>query len=107
VEKQSPLRLSNFFKDVRGNESMTSLLLFCSFWPSTYVMVTQASENIFYAYMAAFTGLAANRQWATRNAVENDSQEVLVDDTGGADTVASEPLARKVKPTGRGKKRSF
>lgn len=60
------MNFENFFKDANGQESMTLLMLFISFWPATYVVVTEASENIYYAYMAAFAGLAANRQWASR-----------------------------------------
>jgi len=58
--------LSSFFRDKDGDYSMTLLMLFLSFWPSTFVVLTQENENIFYAYIAAYTGLAANKQWANK-----------------------------------------
>jgi len=60
------MRVYEFFKDKDGDFSMTLLMLFLSFWPSTFVVLTQENENVFYAYIAAYTGLAANRQWATK-----------------------------------------
>ena len=68
--------LLSFFRDKDGDYSMTLLMLFLSFWPSTYVMLTRDSEEIFYAYIAAFTGLAINKQWSGRNAVANDTEMV-------------------------------
>jgi len=89
----SGLKWSNFFRDVNGNESMTTLMLFLSFWPSTYVMVSEANENIFYAYMAAFAGLAANKQWASRgsnNLDSTQSTQISLDaDSGAVDVVSS------------------
>ena len=58
--------MRSFLKDKDGDYSMTLLLLFLSFWPSTAVVLTQHNENIFYAYIAAYTGLAANKQWANK-----------------------------------------
>lgn len=106
------LRPSQFFRDNQGMESMTALLLFLSFWPATYVMVVQHSENLYYAYMAAYAGLAANKQWVGRNA-GNVAADELADSGVGAgsivtssSTVVSQPLAQSVKPVRGGKGRT-
>jgi hypothetical protein len=106
----STLQWRKFFRDNNGNESMTLLMLFLSYFPMTWVMITQHTENIFYAYSAAFTGLAANRQWATRN-VASTSEDVLeTDSDSDSDSEPvpnSKPLASKSGKAGRGKRRPF
>lgn len=85
------LNTGTFFKDKYGVDSMPALLLFLSFWPATYVMVVNHTENLYYAYMAAYAGLAANKQWATRgntNQMADDEPiqpvQVVSDSGGGA-----------------------
>lgn len=103
----------NFFKDAQGNESMTAMLLFLSFWPATYTMVVQHSENLYYAYMAAYAGLAANKQWVTRgnnSSVAGDETvepvQVVSDSGGGADisvpNVARVRVEKRSPPVRRG-----
>jgi len=103
--------MRSFLRDKDGDYSMTLLLLFLSFWPSTYAMLTRDSEEIFYAYIAAFTGLAINKQWSGRNAlVHNLSQTDSVQSSSTVTTsrtVDSEPLEGKGKPARRGKARAF
>lgn len=69
---------SQFFKDSSGQQSMTLLLLFLTFWPSTWIALTSDQPEVFYAYLGAFTGLAINKQWAgRRNVIPNQELETV------------------------------
>lgn len=102
----------NFFKDTQGQESMTALMLFLGFFPATYVMVVNHTENLYYAYLAAYAGLAANKQWAVRNANNVATDQLATPDVGSgsvvtsSSTVVSQPLAKPGKPVRGGKARS-
>jgi len=94
-----------FFKDRQGLDSVSALLLFLSFWPMTYAMIVSNNENIYFAYAAAFTGLAANKQWATRNVPNSDTQQLEADTdspsdsgSGSARVSPSKPAVRKKRP---------
>jgi len=103
--------MRSFLRDKDGDYSMTLLLLFLSFWPSTYAMLTRDSEEIFYAYIAAFTGLAINKQWSARNALASgESQTSSVQSTStvtSSSVVDNQPLAGKGQPVRRSKRRAF
>lgn len=83
-------------------DSTSALLLFLTWFPATYVLVVNQSENLYYAYLTAFTALAANKQWATRNA-PNPSYDVLETDS---DSASGSVNADCDKPVGKAKVRS-
>jgi len=100
------LNTGTFFKDRQGLDSVSALLLFITWFPSTWVVLVTQSENLYYAYIAAFTGLAANKQWASRNANTNVNSEQLEADSdspsdsvsGAARVSPSKPPVRKKRP---------
>lgn len=100
------LNTGTFFKDRQGLDSVSALLLFMTWWPATWVVLVNNTENLYYAYIAAFTGLAANKQWAQRNANTNVNSEQLETDTdspsdsgsGSARVSPSKPAVRKKRP---------
>ena len=100
----SGLRLLNtgtFFKDKQGMDSTSALLLFLTWFPATYVLVVNQSENLYYAYLTAFTALAANKQWASRASITSDdvlettSDSVAISERVVTRTPPSKPKVRK------------
>ncbi len=98
---------SEFLKNESGKESADRLMLVLSFPVASYLALKIGTVEALGVYLAAYGALAANNKWAGRNAVSNDSEEVLVGDSSSADSVASEPLESKSKPTGKRRKRPF
>lgn len=47
-------RWIEFFEDEGSHLSMPRLLMFISFWPSTYVVLKTQNENIFGWYLSAY-----------------------------------------------------
>lgn len=48
--------IREFFEDGDKALSMTRLLNFLAFWPSSYVLIEHFSENVFWAYLGTFAG---------------------------------------------------
>lgn len=109
------LNTGTFFKDRQGLDSVSALLLFMTWWPATWAMLVSHNENLYYAYIAAFTGLAANKQWSSsRGANSNVDTEQLADGdvgtssvTTASSTVVSKSLAKSKQPVRTSKKRPF
>lgn len=95
---------SEFLKNEAGKESIDRLLLVLSFLPATIIVAKICTTEALGVYLAAYGALAVNNKWAGRNAVANNSQEVLVGDPNTDSVVDDRPLASKSKPAGRGKK---
>jgi hypothetical protein len=95
---------SEFLKNESGKESSDRLLLLLSFPFATVLAIKIGTTEALGVYLAAYGALAANNKWANRHVVSNDSKEILVGDSSGANNVASEPLASESKPARRGKK---
>lgn len=101
------LDLSEFFKNEAGKESIDRLLLLLSFPFATGLTLKIGTTEALGIYLAAYGALAVNNKWAGRNAVANNSEEVLVGNSDSDIVGDSQPLAAKSKPVGRGKKRAF
>jgi len=95
------LNTGTFFKDKQGMDSTSALLLFMTWFPATYVLIVNQNENLYYAYLAAFTGLAANKQWASRGNTLDSTQSTQISldaDSGAVDVVSSKKNLGSVKP---------
>jgi len=105
---------AEFVKNRDGKESADRLLLILSFPFATALALKIGSTESLGVYLAAYGALAANNKWADKNAsIPVDSQQLETTNvqpcsgiTSGGD-MDSEPLARKSKPAGRGKRRAF
>lgn len=80
-------------------DSTSALLLFLTWFPATYVLVVNQTENLYYAYLTAFTALAANKQWASRGSAL--ISEDLSETTSGTVTATSSMVTR-TPPSGKG-----
>ena len=101
------LDLSEFFKNEAGKESIDRLLLLLSFPFATGLTLKIGTVEALGVYLTAYGAVAINNKWAGRNAVANNSEEVLVGDSDSDSAGDSQPLESKSKPAGRSKKRAF
>ena len=104
---QNKIDWSEFLKNEQGKESADRLLLLLSFIPATIITAKICTVEALGVYLGSYGLVMANAKWAGRNAVANNSEEVLVGDSGSDIAGDSQPLATKSKPVGRGKKRAF
>jgi len=98
---------SEFVKNEAGKEAADRLLLLLSFIPATIITAKICTVEALGVYLGSYGLVMANAKWAGRNAVANNSEEVLVGDSDSDTAGDSQPLAAKSKPVGRGKKRAF
>ncbi len=57
-------KFTEFFKSDKGNFSMTRLLCFMSWFPSSWVLIKTQNENMFIAYLGIFVAGYAGGKWA-------------------------------------------
>jgi len=76
---------------------MSSLLLFLCFFPSSYVTIKTENENIMYAYLAAFSGVAINKAWTGKNAITTISEGQL--EAPADSSVTTERVVTRVSPS--------
>lgn len=75
------MRLIEFFEGSDGRLSMTRLMIFLSFWPASYLLVTEGNEAMLGWYLGAFVGGYAAGKWADRQV----SSPVVINQKGEGD----------------------
>ncbi len=104
------MRWVEMFEADSGRLSMMRLTMFLSFFPASYVIIAEPTETMFGLYLGAYVVGYLGGKFADVSMVNGKQKDSALDvDSLSADVsiTAYKPLATKIRPAGRGKKRSF
>lgn len=90
------MRVSRFFLDDNGRESMTRLLMFLAFWPATFVVCSDPGEDTLSwflgAYVLGYVGGKANDAFGKNSSVVRSESESVTVVSSGGDSAGDVPL---------------
>lgn len=97
-------RLSDFFTDESGRQSMSRLLMFLSFFPASYVVIYTCDAETLAWYMGAYAGSYVGGKFADR--APKGSIDRASDSNSDTDWNESESVAIRQREIRRSNKSS-